>query len=269
MNSYLSLDEINKVLDTLLWSRKHVTVETSFISPLGIKPALDKSILVDGGIHAREWIAVTSALHIAAWFAFRENWPENVDVYVVPVVNPDGYEYSRHDPTHVADEPLGRRQGTSGAPCTEIYRGFGPESEPEARALAAFMRANRKHLKAYVSLHAYDNSVLWPYGYERGALPANHVEIARMGKRMVEAMNAVHGNNYTTKNSAELYPAAGGSDDYAKSLGIRYSYTVELTTGFYQKQYVGFEAPVEMIQPTADEIIAAIRVLVDDVSTGP
>lgn len=46
-----------------------------------------------------------------------------------------------------------------------------------------------------------------------------------------------------------LYPAAGGSDDWGKSIGIKYSYTVELRdTGRY-----GFILPAELIVPTAKE----------------
>lgn len=46
-----------------------------------------------------------------------------------------------------------------------------------------------------------------------------------------------------------LYPTAGGSDDWAKSIGIKYSYTIELRdTGKH-----GFELPAEYIEITAKE----------------
>lgn len=52
--------------------------------------------------------------------------------------------------------------------------------------------------------------------------------------------------------------ASGCSDDYAKSLGIEFTYTIELTTGFYKNQYVGFDTPEVMIGQTADELRAGI-----------
>lgn len=46
-----------------------------------------------------------------------------------------------------------------------------------------------------------------------------------------------------------LYPAAGASDDYAKSIGIKYTYTVELRD---EGRY-GFVLPANFIQASAQE----------------
>lgn len=52
-----------------------------------------------------------------------------------------------------------------------------------------------------------------------------------------------------------LYPAAGASDDWAKSIGIKYTYTVELRdNGRY-----GFVLPASYIQPTAKEALQFVR----------
>lgn len=54
-------------------------------------------ILIDGGIHAREWIAPATVLYILQQLV--EN-PDNrdllsgVDWYLLPVLNPDGYEFT-------------------------------------------------------------------------------------------------------------------------------------------------------------------------------
>lgn len=57
------------------------------------KPAL----FIDAGIHGREWIAPTTALyaikHLAEDEANRQIFNE-VDIYIVPLLNPDGYEYT-------------------------------------------------------------------------------------------------------------------------------------------------------------------------------
>lgn len=45
------------------------------------------------------------------------------------------------------------------------------------------------------------------------------------------------------------YPGAGGSEDWGKSIGIKYSHTLELRdTGKH-----GFILPAEYIEPTAKE----------------
>ena len=60
----------------------------------GKRPA----ILIDAGIHAREWIAPTMALYIIQQLVenntANSNLTGGVDWFILPVVNPDGYEYS-------------------------------------------------------------------------------------------------------------------------------------------------------------------------------
>ena len=58
----------------------------------GVKPV----VFIDGGIHAREWIAPTTALYIINELVkpANRNLLDKVDVIVIPTINPDGYEYS-------------------------------------------------------------------------------------------------------------------------------------------------------------------------------
>lgn len=60
--------------------------------------AKNKAIWIDGGIHAREWISPASVTYIINDLV--ENWDEqpqhirNINWYILPVHNPDGYEYT-------------------------------------------------------------------------------------------------------------------------------------------------------------------------------
>jgi murein tripeptide amidase MpaA len=70
----------------------------------GLTIALDGSVgnnpmmMVDGGVHAREWISHMTVAYLIYQLVERsaENLDllENVDWVIVPVVNPDGYVYS-------------------------------------------------------------------------------------------------------------------------------------------------------------------------------
>ena len=54
----------------------------------------------------------------------------------------------------------------------------------------------------------------------------------------------------------------GGSDDWAKSVGIKYSYTVELAdTGRY-----GFILPASEILPVCEDFFPALDVFADQVA---
>lgn len=65
-----------------------------------------------------------------------------------------------------------------------------------------------------------------------------------------QSIERVDGQEYSVGNSANLlYPAAGGSDDWAKSIGIKYSYTIELR----DKGRHGFVLPANYIVSTAKE----------------
>lgn len=60
-----------------------------------------------------------------------------------------------------------------------------------------------------------------------------------------------------------LYPASGGSDDWAKgAIGMKYAYTIELRD---QGRY-GFVLPAVYIEPTAAEALAATRVIAEAAS---
>ncbi|GAA6070491.1 carboxypeptidase B [Tachysurus ichikawai] len=71
-----------------------------------------------------------------------------------------------------------------------------------------------------------------------------------------EALRSLYGTRYTSGPGATtIYPAAGGSDDWAYDLGVKYSFTFELRdTGRY-----GFLLPESQIKPTCEETMLAVK----------
>lgn len=53
-----------------------------------------------------------------------------------------------------------------------------------------------------------------------------------------------------------LYPAAGGSDDYASSIGVNLSFTIEVTNGVH-----GFVLPAKEIKRVGNEVFSGIRAM--------
>lgn len=196
-------------------------------------------------------------------------------------MNPDGYEY-----THSGDRlwrknrrrnsictgvDLNRNygykwggQGASKQPCAETFAGSGAFSEPETRAVQQFLTTSAANFKASLSFHSYGQYILYPWGYDR-KVPPDHADLQRVGQQAAEAIRAVNGNKYTVGPSgSSLYPASGGSDDWAKGiLKLKYSYTVELRdTGRH-----GFMLPADQIISTGQEMLAFMHVIANAVST--
>lgn len=154
-------------------------------------------------------------------------------------------------------------QGSSQQPCSEIYSGSRAFSEPETKAVSDFLSKSAANFKASLSFHSYGQYILYPWGYDR-KVPPDHADLDRVGKEGAEAIRAVSGYQYTVGPAgSSLYPAAGGSDDWAKgTLKFKYSYTVELRdTG-----NSGFMLPADQIIGTGKETMAFMRVIANAVS---
>ncbi|XP_048238262.1 carboxypeptidase B-like isoform X2 [Haliotis rufescens] len=235
------------------------------------KPA----ILIDGGIHAREWIAPAVVINFIYQLAFSSDHHISTmlgdfDWYLMPLVNPDGYEYSRlrdrswrktmnvnaHSSCKGTDanrnfgyhwDPY---SGGSTNPCEEVFAGDHNFSIPESTNLGNFMRQHGPSIKAYLTFHSYGQYFLYPYGYSSSAVAPDYAELASLARAMVQPMSS----SYVIGSSGkDLYPAAGGSDDYAKgACGIKYSYTVELPPRDSVGGYTGF-----ILSPSQIPIVAA------------
>ncbi|KJH45571.1 zinc carboxypeptidase [Dictyocaulus viviparus] len=107
--SYLSFDDQMSLLFQLGKQFPHFVnvwqIATSsegrqiYAVKIGYPSYVNKPILwIDAGIHAREWISHSTALNIIWQLIYDSNHRtliREIDIIVVPNVNPDGYEYSR------------------------------------------------------------------------------------------------------------------------------------------------------------------------------
>merc|ERR1712126_420438 len=107
--------------------------------------------------------------------------------------------------------------------------------------------------------HSYSQLWLWPYGYGYNAYPENREEIEQLAIDASDALYQVHGTVFDPINSADLYPAAGASDDWYKGVvGTRFAFTTELRdTGRH-----GFVLPKDQIIPSGEEMWAGFEVVI-------
>lgn len=219
--------------------------------------------------HAREWVSTTMAMYLIRYLAdsLEVSLRDARDVWVIPVVNPDGYQYSfdterlwrknrrvnsdgsvgvdlnRNYPQFWALDDL----GSSGHPAAETYRGPSPASEPEVGALVRFHELHPPVLS--VSYHTYTGLVLHPYGFASGAIaPDASVFRAFAGSpfapavldHLVESIRS----EYASGPGWHLYRVNGEYTDWAYRAMGTVAFTVELTSGCcVNGNWYGFQFP--------------------------
>ncbi|XP_008708484.1 carboxypeptidase A6-like [Ursus maritimus] len=146
-------------------------------------------------------------------------------------------------------------EGASMHPCDDTYCGPFPESEPEVKAVAAFLRKHRMHIRAYLSFHAYAQMLLYPYSYKYATIP-NFSCVESAAYKAVNALRSVYGVQYRYgPASSTLYVSSGSSMDWAYKNGIPYTFAFELRdTGHF-----GFLLPEMLIKPTCTETMLAVK----------
>ncbi|KAM9436723.1 carboxypeptidase A6 [Clarias gariepinus] len=245
--------------------------------------ASKKAVWMDCGVHAREWIGpafcqwfVKEALNSYQHDSSIRRLLKHLNFYIMPVFNVDGYHYSwksdrfwrktrsKKAKYHCRGVDANRnfkvkwcKEGASTHPCDDTYCGPFPESEPEVKAVSHFLRKHKKHIRAYISIHAYAQMLLYPYSYKYGNIP-NFDCVETAAQSAVSALYSAYGVRYRYgPASTTLYVSSGSSIDWAYKNGIPYAFAFELRdTGHY-----GFLLPEVLIGPTCTETMRAVRAI--------
>jgi len=223
----------------------------------GRKPGSKPAVLYQGTAHAREWISTEVTTRLMHWFI--DQYPRNktvrnilkrTEVWFVPVVNPDGYQYTFDverlwrknlrdndgdgEITGVDGVDLNRNfplnwnydeEGSSSEPTSDTYRGPAPRSEPETEAnIGIFDRAD---LQFAVSYHSYGPWLLYPQGWQVQTPSADDpIYLALTG---TDTEPAVEG--FDPGVAADLYITNGEFTDWAHGDRGVLAWTPELEEG--------------------------------------
>lgn len=171
------------------------------------KPA----IWIDGGIHAREWISPASVTFMLSELVENSENHQNLlskySFYIMPVMNPDGYEYTHsydrlwrkdRSSTYLStcigtdlNRNWGYKYGGKGAStnaCDETYRGPNAFSAKETKAASNFILQRAHNMKMFLTFHSYGQYILYPWGYTANDEPSNWRDLDRVGRIGAEAM---------------------------------------------------------------------------------
>ncbi|OXA62384.1 zinc carboxypeptidase [Folsomia candida] len=294
-DAYYPVNEIYQFLDDTAAAHSAIATTGSFGNSFENRPLrfirLNKGntakpiIFIDANIHAREWITNT----IATWITKEllegeaQGWLDTFNFVIVPVMNPDGYEYSRTTDRmwrktrsnygggtcRGADPNRNFRfgwntGGSSNQPCSDTYMGVSALSEPETAAAAAFLDTIASETIFYLSLHSYSQLILIPYGTDLGRVP-DHAQHMDIGNAAATAIARRYGTRFTPGNIVELlYVASGASVDHMKGIyDTDLAYTFEMRdTGRY-----GFVLPADQITPSCLEFMDGLNVILERLAT--
>lgn len=234
-------------------------------------------MLLDGTLHAREWIAAMTATCIAdrairdASDPAMRRFLDGTELWIVPVANPDGYQYSWAGNRYWRKNRRGKHgvdlnrnfgvawggSGSSKSERSEVYRGAYAFSEPETAALRDLVK--REQFSLHIDFHSYGQMLLYPWSYS-GTPTKDHARYGALGDKMASAIQATHQHKYRLLNGVELYAASGTMTDWMYGEAGALSYTVELRPSS-GRGLRGFVLPPEQIRPTCDEALAATQAL--------
>ncbi|MFD0317005.1 M14 family metallopeptidase [Streptomyces flavalbus] len=210
--------------------------------------------------HAREHLTVEMALYLLRELTSDygtdsrvTSMVNNREIWIIPDLNPDGGEYDiasgsyrswrknrqPNSGSSYVGTDLNRNWnyqwgccgGSSGSTSSETYRGSAPESAPEVRVVANFVRSRvvggKQQITAGVDFHTYSELVLWPFGYTysdttTGMTADDRNAFATVGQKMAAS------NGYTPEQSSDLYITDGSIDDYLWGAHKIFGYTFEM-----------------------------------------
>lgn len=302
--TYNDLDTINQWTSDMAANYDFVTLETVGSSYLGktingikisTNPNAQNAVVLNTGIHAREWIGPAHLILFTKMLIDNYNSGNQqvtellneMDLFIIPISNPDGYEYTWTDggrmwrktrsdnglrcdgvdPNRNWDAHWDQPNGASTNPCSDAFKGPSVWSEIEVRSLRDYVNNIAEEYTgiAFCDLHSYSQLWMYPYGYQHGA-PAYGSTLHTISQNIVNAIYDTYGTEFTYGPIADtIYVASGSTVDYfLDTSGINCGFAAELRdTGRY-----GFLLPERYIQPSAEEMYNAYMVLFQAVTQG-
>ncbi len=244
----------------------------------------DPAVLLVGGQHPREWLAIEVLLRLAShvtdfYGADRQvtGIVDTIEIWIVPVLNPDGHEYSHTVERFWRKNRRKNRDGTFGVDLnrnydyawggvrssesseSEVYRGPAAFSEPETQALRDLILSH--DFRAVVDYHVYAQVILYPTDNSR---------MGEISQVMSGLIWGVHGKIYQAlAYDPPLF--GGGLVDWANNVAQIDAYLIELRPDSLSNladypwlaQHSPFAPPAAEIEPTWAENTPALLYLLE------
>ena len=245
-------------------------------------------VLFTGCHHAREHLSVEVPLRMAKYLA--ENYATNPkikelldtrEIYIAPVVNPDGHVHDYSNGLRGSMWRKNRRRNSNGSygvdlnrnygyqwgtggsssnPGSDTYKGVEPFSEAESQNVKFFVDSQPR-MTMLISFHTFSELILYPWGhsYEKiGETRGNAADLPIFEKM---ARDMATWNGYAPQQSSDLYIASGDTTDWAYGEHGIFAFTFELSPKSMWNG--GFYPSPSVIEPTFEANINPMLYMIE------
>lgn len=275
----LEIEEIGKTFEGRPFNIIHLSDD------INADHSKKKTIVLTGGVHAREWISVSSVCYqlysLLQEYSVNPQFLDELDFIFIPTLNPDGYEYSWNsdrlwrknrqntilprcfgiDIDHAFDFHWSK---SSDWPCGEEYSGETPFEATESQIWYDYLnKTNGDHkIYGYLDLHSYSQEILYPFAYSCEHEPRDEENLIELAYGISKAIRLQNGKYYNVlpacqDKDSDLIPdlGAGTSLDYMYHNHAWWAYQLKLRDSGSH----GFLLPPKYIVPVGEEVFAGIE----------
>ena len=278
MASYAAAYPSIAVLDTIGFSLEGRPLVAIRISDQAGVDQGEPQALILGCHHARELMSVELPLYVMRRLLdgygvdpVLTQLVDTRDIWIVPIVNPDGYFYLQSHTSGQSDGwwrknrrpnsdgsfgvDLNRNYGfrwgwdnigSSPTPGSDVFRGTAAFSEPETAALRDFVNAH--HFTISASFHSYGELFLYPWGYALLNTPDQYVF-----ESFGDSVSTQNGYRAGNPENGAIYLTNGELDDWLYGDTSQrpkvFGFTFEMNTDTQG----GFDPPDATIPPTCEQ----------------
>ncbi|KAF5093439.1 hypothetical protein D0Z00_004060 [Geotrichum galactomycetum] len=284
--SYVSLEVIGQTAEGRDLKAVHIHSRSSFDEK--------KTVVVTSGLHAREWISVSSALYAVFQLVTNNDKHQEgtlldqLDFLFVPVMNPDGYVYSwEHDRLwrkNRQDTGFALCRGidldhsfnfhwqpSTGTPCSESYAGSRAHEALEVYHFSHYINKTKSEghkYYGYLDWHSYSQSILYPYAYSCDAEPRDEENLLELAYGLAKTIRWTSGKHFEVLPacqdrdgfySPDVEGSGGSALDFMYNIHAIWAFQIKLRdTGNY-----GFLMPKKYILPVAKEMYNSFKYFSD------
>lgn len=258
----------------------------------------EPEVIIYGLHHSREWLTVEVCMYFINFLTGNystnssvQNIVDNREIWIIPMVNPDGRFYDGDDDpaayTNWRKNRVPNGDGSTGVdlnrnyghmwggagssddPSSEVYRGSGPFSENETQAIRDL--ALQHDFVFSLSYHSYGQIILYPWGNTYNPSKDDAL-FSALGWGMSNRMTNKAGSpraQYIPLRGSQLYLTSGDDVDWMYGeLGIL-PFVVELYPSFSDtapavtSPYNGFHPREDKIIPVCEDNLGGVLFLLE------